>query len=222
MTTVIEIPPDVTDEERGRWDILLTVDKFDLDAIDRVRRHLDPLQLNGPDWEPELGSDEGRAALELLGIAPVETVLLPHNLLTRQGRKRLIDRLVGTASNQAMDATHLRIGVGNGVTAAADTDTDLVAAAGSANRQFKLVGTGPTVGSGASSGQISAVATFLTSEANFAWAEWGFDGGTADGTTVTTEGNTTPGLFNRRVPAGTLGTKTSAGQWVATMTGSIT
>lgn len=153
-------------------------------------------------------------------FVPYQTIDTVGNLLTRQGRKRIMDRLAGTASNQALDATHLRIGVGNSNTAAADTQTDLQASAGASNRQFKLADGAATVGSGASSGVLTVVATFDTSVANFAWEEWGIDGGTVDGTTVTSEGNTTPGLCNRKVTS--LGTKTSAAAWVFTVTITIT
>lgn len=151
---------------------------------------------------------------------PYEVLEDVGNALTRQGLKRIMDRLAGTASNQALDSTHCRIGVGNGSTAFANTDTDLSAAAGAANRQFELVDSAPAVGSGASSGVLTVVATFETGDANFAWSEWGIDGGTADGTTVTTEGNTTPGLINRKVTS--LGTKTSAAAWTITVTITIT
>ena len=60
------------------------------------------------------------------------------------------------------------------------------------------------------------VATFGTTVGNFHWQEWGIDGGTADGTAVTSEGNTTPGLVNHKIAD--LGTKTSAASWVFTVT----
>lgn len=190
-----------------RWSVRARIDRFTVDQIEACRRAL------GLEREP--------ISSELLAFCAADSVFeMDGNLLTRQGRKRLIDRFVGTSSNQALDATHCRIGVGNGTTAAADTDTDLGAAAGSGNRQFKLVDSAPTVGSGSSSGVLTAVATFGTSIANFAWEEWGLDGGTGDGTTVTTEGNTTPGLVNHKV--GSLGTKTSAASWVFTVTVTIT
>lgn len=192
----------------ARWKIAARVDKFDLDAAARARRFF-----GLEEWQEPSGE-------QLLALAaPYETVVEEGNLLTRQGLRRLMDRLAGTASNQALDATHCRIGVGNSSTAAVNTDTDLGAAAGSANRQFKLVDS-VTVGSGASSGVITIVATFSTSLANFAWAEWGIDGGTADGTTVTSEGNTTPGLCNHKITS--LGTKTSSATWVFTITITIT
>lgn len=192
--------------EGVKWNILARVDKFGAEQIEACRSAL------GLDREPN--------GLELLAFcAPRESIESEGNLLTRQGKKRLIDRLVGTASNQALDATHCRIGTGNSNTAAADTQTDLQAAAGAGNRQFQLVDSAPSVGSGASSGVGTFVATFGTGVGNYPWEEWGIDGGTASGTTVTTEGNTTPGLINRKVTS--LGTKTSAASWVFTVTVTI-
>lgn len=149
--------------------------------------------------------------------AGVETIDVDGNLLTRLGLARIGNRFIGTASNQALDATHCRIGVGDSNTAAATTDTDLGAAAGSGHRQYKLVDS-VAQGTGASSGVTTIVATFGTGVANFAWAEWGIDGGTADGTTVTADTNTTPGLCNHKVAS--LLTKTSA--VVAVFTATIT
>ena len=86
--------------------------------------------------------------------------------------------------------------------------TDLQAAAGSANRQFKVMdATYPS----ASGGVVTARSTFATGEANFVWNEWGLDIGTptvTDGTTVNAV------LLNRKVES--LGTKVS-GSWVLTV-----
>lgn len=195
--------------DRAFWNIVAKVDKYDLDAIARAREFFG------------LGPDEEPIGWQLAAVTkPYDTVIEEGNLLTRQGLKRLIDRLVGTSSNQALDSTHLRIGVGDTNTAAQATDTDLGASAGSTHRQFQLADSAATVGSGASSGVMTVVATFGTGVANFAWAEWGIDGGTANGTTVTAEGNTTPGLINHKIAS--LGTKTSSASWVFTVTITIT
>lgn len=198
------------DDDVIHYKVQVKLDKYDRATLDACREAM------GLDHEPN------GLALAEWGAVPYETVEALGNTLTRLGRKRLIDRLVGTASNQAMDATHTRIGVGDGSTAAADTDTDLSAAAGSTHRQFVVLDSAPTVGAGASSGVMTDVATFTTGLANFAtaWNEWGLDGGTANGTTVTADTNTTPGLFNRRVV--NLGIKTSAAAWVFTITITIT
>lgn len=197
----------MTRNDTIHWHAHARVDKYDLEQIEACRASL------GLDREPN--------GPELLAFCKARDFIESDgNLLTRQGRKRLIDRLVGTSSNQALDATHLRIGVGNSSTAAVDTDTDLGAAAGSSNRQFQLADSAATVGSGASSGVMTVVATFGTGVGNFAWAEWGIDGGTGSGTTVTADTNTTPGLVNHKVTS--LGTKTSAASWVFTVTITIT
>lgn len=201
-----------TDGDSIKWHAHARVDKFTAEQEQAALATIDP----------SLEGRERKQALTqaLLQMTPYETVESEGNLLTRQGRLRIMDRLVGTASNQALDATHIRIGVGNSNTAAADTQTDLQAAAGAANRQFNLADSAASVGTGASAGTITVVTTYATGEANFPWEEWGIDGGTADGTTVTADTNTTPGLINRKVTA--LGTKTSAASWVFTVTITVT
>lgn len=190
-----------------RWHAHARVDKYDLDQIEQCRRAL------GLDREP--------TGPELLAFCDAREVTeADGNLLTRLGLARIGNLLIGAtgAASQALNATHCRIGVGDDTTAAATTQTDLSAGAGSTHRQFKLVDS-VTQGTGASSGVTTIVATFSTSQANFAWQEWGIDGGTADGTTVTAETASTPGLINRKVSS--LGTKTSSASWVFTVTISI-
>lgn len=206
MSTTTEVPR----ADGFKWNVTARVDKFTAEHEAAVLAQLDA--------EGAPRSELSKRLTEQ--FSPYDSIEVDGNLLTRIGRLRLIDRLVGTASNQAITATTGRIGVGNSNTAAADTQTDLQAAAGAGNRQFELLDSAPTVGTGASAGVVTLVATFETGDANFAWEEWGIDGGTADGTTVTTDGNTTPGLINRKVTA--LGTKTSAAAWVFTVTITIT
>lgn len=141
------------------------------------------------------------------GARPFEVQTSLHNLLLNAGIARLEDKFIG-AAGQVYDATHSRIGVGNSSTAAAATQTDLQAAAGSGNRQFKLVDQGPT----RSSQTITWRATFASGEAQFVWNEWGVDEGTADGTTVAAS------MLNRKVA--NPGTK-GAAVWVFTVTTSI-
>lgn len=142
------------------------------------------------------------------GVRPVQVVTSVHNLLVNAGIQRLEDLLI-VAGGQGYDATHSRIGVGDDATAASATQTDLQGAAGATHRQFKLVSSGPT----RASQTITWVAAFQTGEANFAWAEFAIDVGTADGTTIVTP------MLNRKVSA--LGTKTT-GVWTLTATLQIT
>lgn len=139
------------------------------------------------------------------GARPFEVVVTEHNLLLNAGITRLLNLLSAQGGTQAYDGTHSRIGVGDDATAAAASQTDLIAAAGSTHRQFKLVSSGPTV----SAQTTTWVATFASGEAQFHWQEFGLDVGTADGTTVTAP------MLNRKVADN--GTKAAA-VWVFTMT----
>jgi hypothetical protein len=66
--------------------------------------------------------------------------------------------------------------------------------------------------------QIVYVATFGTTNANFAWNEWG----TSTGAAATNKQTATPPtLLNRATPGGGLGTKTSAASWTLTVTLSL-
>lgn len=139
------------------------------------------------------------------GARPYESIDVDGNLLLNAGIQRLEDLLI-VAGGQGFDAAHSRIGVGNDATAAVASQTDLQAAAGAGNRQFKLVDAGPT----RSTQTITWRATFPSGEANFAWQEWGIDVGTADSTVVTVP------LLNRKVTS--LGTKVAGAVWQFTVT----
>lgn len=140
------------------------------------------------------------------GAEPDEVVEVPGNSLLTAGITRLSNLLIG-AGGQAYDNTHTRIGVGNSSTGVTVGDTDLGASSGSSNRQFMVMdATYPSL----TTGVITFRATFGTSVGNFAWNEWGIDGGTANGTTVTAP------LLNRKVVS--LGTKASGATWVFTVT----
>jgi hypothetical protein len=134
------------------------------------------------------------------GSEPDEVLEDRGNLLLNAGITRLINLLTG-AGGTAYNAANSRIGVGNSTTAAAAGQTDLQGA----SKYFKLVD------SVTPSGQtITWVATFGSSDGNFAWEEWGVDNGTASGATVTAP------LLNRKVSA--MGTKGSGSTWTITVT----
>lgn len=189
----------LTATESIRWSPVATVEKYDDDQTAWAAGRLGILVPEGADFEQ-------------LGIQPYETLVAPGNLLTTAGLNRLTSLLIG-AGGQALTNTATRTGVGNSTTAAAVGQTDLQAAAGAANRQFKVMdATYPQQ----SNGVLTARSSFATGEANFVWNEWGLDVGTptvADGTTVSAL------LFNRAVQS--LGTKVS-GTWVLTATVTIT
>lgn len=153
------------------------------------------------------------------GVLPDEVVLWSKgNLLLNNGITRMIDLLKGTGSIAAYSNTVARIGVGNGTTGVAATDIDLSAASGSTNRWFQqMVASYPQVSAQTTTYQSS----FGTTNGNFAWNEWGIDGGgngsSTSGNTVGTNTSTAAALLNRVVPGTSLGTKTN-GTWVLTAT----
>jgi hypothetical protein len=153
----------------------------------------------------------GRAPVDLdfraLGVRPYRVTEFAGNLITNAGWTRLMNLLTNQGATQAFDATHTRIGVGNSNTAEAYADTDLGAAAGSANRWFQLVSGAGTLGTRT----LSWSATFASADGNFAWNEFGIDQGTASGNTVTAI------LFNHKAGIAQ-GTKASGQTWTATAT----
>lgn len=167
-------------------------------------------------WTPE----QVASVRKMLGYEPstedLERFYVPEvteaggNLLTTAGLNRLTARFIGV-SVQAADNTHTRLGVGNDTTAASVGQTDLQAASGAANRQYKTMdATYPTQANGV----LTFKSTFASGEANFVWNEWGIDikdsGSAADGTTVNDV------LINRKVAS--LGTKVSGAVWALTVT----
>lgn len=181
-----------------RWRPVATVEKYDDDQVAWVARKTGILAPNGADLAQF--------------VKPYETVVAQGNLLTTAGLQRLTNLLIG-AGGQALTNTAARLGVGNSSTAAVVGQTDLQAAAGSANRWFQpMDATFPT----AVNGVVTLKSTFATGDANFVWAEWGSD----IGTPTVAAGNTVAAtLLNRAVQA--LGTKAS-GSWVLTASITIT
>lgn len=145
-----------------------------------------------------------------LGMEPYEVVNTRGNLLTTAGLGR-IATLVTAGTGNLISSTTARVGVGNASTAEAVGNTDLAAAAGSANRWFQ------TCTVTIPSNVWTFVASFGTADGNFAWAEWGIDIGTA---TVTSGNTVNAVLLNRKVASN--GTKASGQTWTATATVTIT
>jgi hypothetical protein len=143
-----------------------------------------------------------------LGVDPDEVTERADNLVVTTGLTRVASLIVG--SGQALTNTATRLGVGNGAGTAAVGDTDLSAAAGSANRWFQIMdATFPS----AAAAVVTAKATFASADGNFAWNEWGLDVGTP----TVTSGNTVATLVNHKTSAA-LGTKASGATWAFTAT----
>lgn len=129
------------------------------------------------------------------------------NLLMYGGASALWERLIGT-SVTAFDNGNAYLGVGDSSTAAAATQTDLQA---SSNKLRKAMdSTYPQHTDGTSSGNASIIyrATFGSSDANFAWAEWALFNASTSGR-----------MLNRKAEAN--GTKASGTTWVLTVTLSL-
>lgn len=185
--------------EPGRATTLWHLERYDLE---QVRWAQSRLARCGIIREPSHGD------FRRLGVRPVRCTEHKGNLVTNAGWTRLMNLLTNQGSTQAYDATHTRIGVGDGTSAVAYGDTDLSAAAGATHRLFNLVGGAGSLGTRT----LAWTATFALGDANFAaaWAEFGIDQGTAQGTTVTAP------LLNHALT--TQGIKPSTQVWTATAT----
>lgn len=141
-------------------------------------------------------------------VQPYETVEREGNLLTIGGASALWERLIST-SITAFDNSNAYLGVGDSSTAAADTQTDLVAATNKLRKAMDSTypqHTDSTSSSGAKS--IIYKSTYATSDANFAWQEWALFNASSSGR-----------MLNRKVES--LGTKTSSATWALTVTISL-
>jgi hypothetical protein len=181
--------------ETHNWNIDIGVTKWDAEATAWLTRRL--------------GRAPVAADFEAAKVKAYEDNVHHGNLLTTAGLTR-ITSLIVAGGGQALTNTSGRIGVGNSSTAAAVGQTDLSAAAGSTNRWFNILdATFPTVAAGV----ITAKATFLSADGNFAWNEFGIDIGTP---TVTSANTVNATLLNRAVIS--QGTKTAGQSWTASAT----
>jgi len=106
--------------------------------------------------------------------------------------------VAGSGAINPFNATFARIGVGDGTTAYASTQTDLVGT----NKFRKLVDSAPVV----TANSVDFTSTFASTEANFAWGEMALFN-SASGAYMATRRTVT-----------TFGTKTTADTWVITLT----
>lgn len=150
---------------------------------------------------------EKREGIYVAGVGleretPYETLEVEGNLLVYGGASALWERLIGTGVAAFSNAL-AQIGVGDSSAAEAATQTDLQA---STNKTWKAMdATYPshTDGTVIGSRDIIFQSTFIDTDANYAWAEFGI------------RVSTGTRLLNRKVQA--LGTKTT-GSWTLTCT----
>lgn len=176
------------------WRIEWDIQRWDAEATEWAMRQLD-----------------GRAPLAedflRLGVRSYEDSHVDGNLLTTAGIGRIATLLTAGTGN-LISSTTARVGVGNGAGTAAIGDTDLSAAAGSANRWFQ------TCTVTIPSNVLTFAATFGTGDGNFAWNEFGIDIGTA----TVTSGNTVNAVLLNHKTSIAQGTKASGQTWSATAT----
>jgi hypothetical protein len=142
---------------------------------------------------------EGRYVVEKYQgeVAPenlYEIVESAPNLFLTAGITEVLKLATGAAAT-AFNASNARLCVGDGTTAAAAGQTDLVGT----NKFRQLVDTAPTV----STNTVTFVATFAGPNANYAWAEIAVANAASGGA-----------MWSRTVPAGTMGTKAAGTVWV--------
>lgn len=148
-----------------------------------------------------------------LDTAPYEQISGAGNLVMNGGVSCIWECLEGSGSGTPggsltyFDNTNAAIGVGDSSTAAAATQTDLQAATN--KLRVAMDATYPVHTDGVVTGSRSVVyqSTFSTSQANYAWEEWGvFNSATA----------ATGRMLNRKVVS--LGTKPNTDSWVFQVT----
>lgn len=122
--------------------------------------------------------------------------------LTDAGRNFMVQSALAAASTPFNNANSF-IGAGDSTTAFSAAHTDLQAATNKLRKAMDA-----TYPSGASN-VIVWRATFATTDANFAWQEWGIFNASSAGT-----------MLSRKVES--LGTKTSTQTWVFTATLTVT
>lgn len=159
----------------------------------------------GPDnWSAHWTVRKWRAEDWEAGREPYEVREAPRNLLVNGGIQLLEDLLIGAGGNP-YNAANSFLKVGNGTTAAAATDTDLL---GGSTAQKVMDPTFPS----RSAQTITWRSTFGTAEANFTWNEFALKNGSGavSGTVK---------ILNRKVQL--FGTKLNTEVWELTLTVTI-
>ncbi|WP_406527367.1 hypothetical protein [Streptomyces sp. I8-5] len=186
------------------WHAYAHVDKYDPDVVRELTEYL--------------GYEPTHADFQRLSVDPSRVVEADGNLLVNGGLQRITNRIIGTTADAFSNSLAI-VGVGSTATSASAGDTVLgannTAANGSVGSWYQGVDVGyPT----AVGGVITAVSTFASADANFAWAEWCW--GVATTTVVPDKAfataSTSGVMLNHKIAA--LGTKASGASWVFTTT----
>lgn len=135
---------------------------------------------------------------------PYEVLDIPGNLLVYGGASALWHRLIGGTDVDAFSNANAHIGVGSSSTAAAATQTDLQATTNKLRKAMDSTYPQHTDGTTSGAHEITFRSTFGSSDANFAWNEWGIFNASSSGR-----------MLNRKVE--NLGTKTAGSTWQLTI-----
>jgi len=148
-----------------------------------------------------------------LAPAPYEVLDFEENLLMYGGASCLWQCLIGNGTGTAGQALtffnngNAAIGVGDSNAAEAATQTNLQAATNRLRRAMEATYPIHADGVGSGAASIAFRSVFGSSDANWAWAEWGVFNSPTDATGR---------MLNRKVQA--LGTKASGTTWTLTVT----
>lgn len=178
------------------WHASCRVEKYSADQVQWLLTHKNIANPKAVDLSEHFKAPED-------GILEVD-----GNLLVTVGLSNITALITGAAGN-TFSASQGICGVGSFTTAATTADTALGGNGSSATAWYQALDTAPTV----AGGQISAVSTFGSSVANFAWNEWCWAAAIAPltaGSTLASVG-TTPVMFNHKVAA--LGSKINGSAW---------
>jgi hypothetical protein len=148
---------------------------------------------------------------------PIDVIEQDGNLLMYGGASCLWECLIGNGtatSGQTLtyfSNAQAALGVGDSSTASAATQTNLQASSNAYRQAMDATDPSHTDGTSSAANTITFKFTVGTSNANFAWNEWGLFNSVGTGSPPT--GGR---MLNRAVTS--LGTKTSAGSWAFTIT----
>jgi hypothetical protein len=133
-----------------------------------------------------------------------------HNMFMRAtGRKRLWERVTGIAAPTLFDNTNAKLGVGDSLTAVAETQTDLQAATNKLRKAMSA--TYPSIEGSPNDHKLDLRADFISGEAEFTWNEAATFNAAAAGD-----------MFNRGLFSPSPGTKPTGQVWTLSETLVIT
>lgn len=188
--------------ENVGWDVLALCEKWSEEACEFARRQrIVPVEFG-----------VSSAELRKLGIAPEIVDEVAGNLLLNEGIQRMLDLLIGVAGT-AFNNANSYLGVGDTATAAAATQTELLATQNAANRFYK--GMNATYPQRVSQ-TVTWQADFTSAEGNFVWNEWSV----AAGATTASGSGYLVGTTNLNRKVAALGTKVT-GTWTLSVSVTI-